>query len=947
MRHLEFAALLTNSSNESQGTLLRENFTLADVELAYRLKDICLEGWSTHPGQALGAAAALQSLSQIRPNAEIEALSAWAAGLKALIDGQMQQAISELEDSQRRFLSLGKTHTAAATQVSKLIALSMLGRYEEAIECGLRAREEFLSNNDFLAAGKIEHNIGNLYFRRDRYHDAEVFQSSARERFAALNDQKQLAMVNSCLANTHALLHKFTSAEDLFDQALKQATAAGQQVAVASIEGNIGLFALLQGRYDRALDYLERSRQRYTTLGLTMQAVLAEHEIADTYVELNLAAEALAIYERVIPIFAEHGLRAEQARANAYGGRALMLLGRTKEAQRWLHQAQRLYAAEENPVGAAIVELTHAQLLYREAKFEGARMLAGQAEPALLISGSWQRLLLARWLRSEADRALGDLSAARELLERTLHEAEAHGQPQIAERCLSSLGAVALEEGDLDLAEVNFKKAIELTEELRAPLPGEEFRTAFFSNRMSSYHELAKLCLADGDKRAVEALGFVERARSRALADALAGRITLSTEARDDFEVHLQGQVEKLRGELNYLYNQMHRSVRGAVQIQNPDSQLERGLLERERKLLEISRQLQHRGAKKDATRREEEAYFSIAQLQSALGSERALVEYTTIDDQLIAFVVTSDGLEVVRDLGSETEIASEIERFRFQIDALRYGSTQVRNHLPALTERTRRHLRSLYDRLLRTIEPMIGERQLVIVPHRALHYLAFQALHDGKGYLIERRQVSFAPSAVVLQQCLDRPKYDFQNAVLLGVADEQIPGVHQELRAFDHIFPQVDRFLDKAATAEVLRRNSTGVDVLHLACHAQFRSDNPLFSSLKLGDGWFTARDAYGLKLNCGLVTLSACETGMNEVAPGEELMGLARGFLSAGSPTVMMSLWTVDDEATAELMGTFYDELAGTKSPAAALRAAQIKLLKQRPHPFFWSPFVLVGRW
>jgi CHAT domain-containing protein len=753
-------------------------------------------------------------------------------------------------------------------------------------------------------------------------------------------------MVNSCLANTHALLHKFNSAEDLYDQALKQAKAAGHQVTVASTEGNIGLFALLQGRYDRALDFLERSRQRYTSLGLTIQAVLAEHEIADTYLELNLAEEALAIYERVIPIFAEHGLRAEQARAQSYGGRALMLLGRTKEAQRWLHQAQRLYAAEENPVGAAIVELTHAQLLYREAKFEGARMLACQAEPALFISGSWQRLLLARWLRSEADRALGDLGPARELLEQTLYEAEAHGQPQIAERCLSSLGAVALEEGDLDLAEVNFKKAIELTEELRAPLPGEEFRTAFFSNRMSPYHELTKLCLAKDDERAVEALGFVERARSRALADSLAGRITFSAEARDDFEVHLQAQVDQLREELNYLYNQMHRSVRGAVQIQKDNSKLERELFERERKLLEITRQLQHRTANGD-NKRQKEDHFSIAQLQSALGAERALVEYTTIDDKLIAFVVTNEGVEVVRELGNEADIVAEIERCRFQIDTLRFGSTQVRNHLPALAERTRRHLRSLYDQLLRTIEPKIGERHLVIVPHRALHYLPFQALHDGKSYLIERRQVSFAPSAVVLQQCLDRPIYDFKKALLLGVADEQIPGVHEELRALDQIFPEVKRFLDKAATVEVLHENSAGVDVLHLACHAQFRSDNPLFSSLKLGDGWFTARDAYGLKLNCGLVTLSACETGMNAVAPGEELMGLARGFLSAGSPAVMMSLWTVDDEATAELMATFYDELAGTKSPAAALRAAQIKLLRQRPHPFFWSPFVLVGRW
>jgi CHAT domain-containing protein len=946
MQHAQLAALLTNSSNANRETLLRENYALADVELAYRLKDICLEGWSTHPGQALGAAAALQLLSEVRPNGEIKALSAWAAGLKALIDGQMQRAISELEDSERRFLNLGKILTAAATQVSKLIALSMLGRYSEAIDCGLRAREVFLAYNDFLAAGKIEHNIGNLHFRRDRYYDAELFQSAARERFAALDDQKQLAMVNSCLANTHALLHKFNSAEDLFDQALKQAEAAGQQVAVASTEGNIGLFALLQGRYDRALDFLERSRQRYTSLGLTIQAVLAEHEIADAYLELNLAAEALAIYERVIPIFAEHGLRAEQARAQAYGARALMLLGRTKEAQRWLDQAQRLYAAEENPVGAAMVALTHAQLLHKEGKFEGARMMASQAEPALLMSGSWQRLLLARWLRSEADRAMGNLGPARELLKQTLREAEAHGQPQIAERCFSSLGALALDEGDFELAEVNFNKAIELTEELRAPLPGEEFRAAFFSNRLSPYHELTRLCLANGDERVVEALGFIERARSRALADALAGRITLSTEARDDFEAHLLGQVETLREELNYLYNQMHRSVRGAVQIQEVNSELERELLERERKLLEITRQLQHRGANADKTRQAED-HFSMAQLQSALGAERALVEYTTIDDKLIAFVVTNEHVEVVRDLGSESQVVAEIERCRFQIDTLRYGSTQVRNHLPALAERTQRHLRSLYDRLLRTIEPKIGGRQLVIVPHRALHYLPFQALHDGESYLIERRQVSFAPSAVVLQQCLDRPKYDFQNALLLGVADEQIPGVHEELRALDRIFPNVKRFLDKAATAEVLRKNSTGVDVLHLACHAQFRSDNPLFSSLKLGDGWFTARDAYGLKLNCGLVTLSACETGMNAIAPGEELMGLARGFLSAGSPTVMMSLWTVDDEATTELMATFYDELAGTKSPAAALRTAQINLLQQRPHPFFWSPFVLVGRW
>ena len=110
-------------------------------------------------------------------------------------------------------------------------------------------------------------------------------------------------------------------------------------------------------------------------------------------------------------------------------------------------------------------------------------------------------------------------------------------------------------------------------------------------------------------------------------------------------------------------------------------------------------------------------------------------------------------------------------------MDPLRFGITCRLSQT-----RTRRHLRSLYDRLLRTIEPKIGERHLVIVPHRALHYLPFQALHDGDSYLIERREVSFAPSAVVLQQCLARPEHEFSELrYSLGVADEQIPGVHEE----------------------------------------------------------------------------------------------------------------------------------------------------------------------
>jgi CHAT domain-containing protein len=100
-------------------------------------------------------------------------------------------------------------------------------------------------------------------------------------------------------------------------------------------------------------------------------------------------------------------------------------------------------------------------------------------------------------------------------------------------------------------------------------------------------------------------------------------------------------------------------------------------------------------------------------------------------------------------------------------------------------------------------------------------------------------------------------------------------------------------------------------------------------------------------LNLHCALVTLSACETGVSAVAPGDELIGLARGFFAAGSPSLVLSLWTVDDDATAELMNEFYKNLIETGSPTTALRLAQLSVMKTKPHPFFWSPFILMGRW
>ena len=739
--------------------------------------------------------------------------------------------------------------------------------------------------------------------------------------------------------------HQFRDAASLYQQALARAEAAGLEVTRAVIECDLGCLALFQGRYDQALDYLERSRRRYDALGMPHESAIAELELADAYLELNLAPEAAAIYSKIIPLFAKLGMRAEQARASAHAGRAHLLLGQIEEAERKLVEAQTLYAAEENEVGGAVVTLTRAQILFLQGHAAEAAEAAERAESVLAAAGTRGRQLLARWLRGDAARVLGRRLEARSLLTEVLRDAERQAVPQVAYYCQTSLGLLASATGDFDGAEEFFQRAVASIEEMRAPLPADEFRTAFVADKLTPYYELARLCLADGaPNRVVDALGYLERARSRALAEMMSGALSPRPKPRDPYEAELFSRLDELREELNWLYNQIDRPPESAAAAApTAVAALLEAAREREQDVLEIRRQLAQRGGN-DLPLAEP---VNISHLQRALGADTALIEYFSLDDELLAFVVTDTEAQVVRRLGGEAKAKAALDSLRLQLGSLRYGGERIRRVLPQLLSRAQHHLGELYDLLLSPLEERLGDRRLVVVPHRMLHYVPFHALYDGREYLIERREVCYAPSAGVLLHCLSRPAPQMRRALLCGVPDQQIPRVRDEVLALAPLFRESVTLLDEQATLSAVREQARAADVLHLACHGKFRHDSPLFSSLRLADGWLTARDASSLELSCGLVTLSACETGVSAVAPGDELIGLARGFFSAGAPSLLVSLWKVDDESTAKLMARLYERMRSGDRPAAALRHAQRELMSHYPHPFFWAPFALLGRW
>jgi CHAT domain-containing protein len=224
---------------------------------------------------------------------------------------------------------------------------------------------------------------------------------------------------------------------------------------------------------------------------------------------------------------------------------------------------------------------------------------------------------------------------------------------------------------------------------------------------------------------------------------------------------------------------------------------------------------------------------------------------------------------------------------------------------------------------------------------------LPFHALYDGEKCLVDEFTMSYAPSGGVLAACLRRPVSQARGNLVFGIADARSPCIETEARRVAELLVDAQLYLGIEATEDRLRLAAPQTRILHIATHGFFRRDNPLFSAIRLGDGFLSLFDLYRLDLRADLVTLSGCSTGLNAVVGGDELLGLTRGLLHAGARAVLLSLWDVQDESTCEYMATFYQRMSEGHTAATASRDALQSLRNKYAHPYFWAPFCLVGDW
>jgi CHAT domain-containing protein len=315
------------------------------------------------------------------------------------------------------------------------------------------------------------------------------------------------------------------------------------------------------------------------------------------------------------------------------------------------------------------------------------------------------------------------------------------------------------------------------------------------------------------------------------------------------------------------------------------------------------------------------------------------------VKDRFIAAVITRDNLEIVP-LTPVSRVMNLVRMLHFQISKFRLGAEYVRTFEKSLLAAAQAHLGELYQEVLAPLRGHLEGKHLVVVPHGVLHYVPFHALFDGAGYLIDSFTISYAPSASIFAHCQRKTPCSSATSLVLGVPDSQAPLILDEVRSVAAILPDAELLVGAAANEAALREKGSRSRLIHIATHGSYRQDNPMFSGIRLGGAYLSLYDLYQFKLEAELVTLSGCATGLNVVAPGDELLGLIRGLLYAGAHSLLLTLWDVNDRSTADFMTRFYRRVTGGEGKASALQGAMRELRVEYPHPYYWAAFTLIGK-
>ncbi len=865
--------------------------------------------------------------------------------------GQYARAVDLYEEASSIYRKLGRAVDEANAQISFVLALANLGRYDEAVCRGNWAARVLEEHGEWFLLGKLTANLGNIQYRRGEDAAALAMFDRAAELYRSLGDDPIARSSAGRIDNNRSVvlrdLGRFDEAIAASTRSLELLVETNQAAEVARSQQNLAVTYFILNRYNEALALLAKSQAFFEQDGRPRDAILAELFIGNCLLQLRRFGDVLDKSERARELFARFGTHFEMAQALLNQATACAGLGRYDDALDLLAQARATFGAEGNGMWVAFSDLESAEVLQRVGRHAESLALVVVARRVLHDHGLPVEEAEAGLTAARAAFALGDLDHAATLLTQARAIGEQDDLPAILYPYHHLQARLAEKRGELDAALKEVARASRELERLRRQLMIEH-RVDFLEDKGSVYEDAVALCMELG--RPAEGLAYAERAKSRALLELLDYRINIGIEARSAADLPVVEELLQLRSQRDLLYRRWEGSreinVRGWVSPGGGQREVQAQVLGIERRITELWHRLLVSNA----------AYAGDAELwgaftASALPSfpdDTLLLEYFVARGRLILFVMAGSEVRALPLAAAPAEVQQLFAMLQVNLRT-------VAGRSPAEAQRLAPNamhlLRRLYDALLRPLatadrELLARRRRLIVVPSGWLHYLPFHALHDGAHYLAETHEVTYMPGASLLRH-VAAPAAAAGQPLALGISyNGRLPNAPNEARAVAELLGG-NSYLEDAATIDVLRGPGAQAPALHLATHGEFRPDNPLFSGLALAGAWLTTLDIFGLRLAASLVTLSACHTGRSVVGGGDELLGLARAFLSAGAASIMLTLWAVEDRSTAEFMVAFYRGLAAGQAKSAALRAAQTRFIADTTyaHPYFWAPFLLIG--
>lgn len=837
---------------------------------------------TAEPHRARPLAEALLERARRERNPAATSMAEQALGLAARELGEIDVAVRHLRSAVSGAERAGLATRAAEARVSLAPTLQYAGRPA----AGLREADRAAGVLRGRSLARLQMQRSGMLARLGRFDEALALLGPAAVTFRRTAD----VVWEARLLNTRAILHAWRGAHEAGDRDFVRAgelfARLGDEVAAAHMLCNRAWLSGRKGDVPAALALYDRSEERLRELGVPFAVPLVDK--CEVLLAVHLAAEARATAEAAARELAAGGMASDVPEAQLKLAHAALLGGDHQAAATAAGRAAAAFARQDRPGWEAM-----ARWVAVRARWESGRRTAATQRAAV---ASAEALTAAGQVVSALDARL--VAAQIALQRRKVGEAEAllgatrpprRAPAELRTRAWYAQALVHTAHGDGPGADRALRAGWRVLDEYRASLGATELRTSVSGHGQ----DLARLGVAQGlaAGRPDAVLRWVERGRGAAL------RLRPVRPPGDEAMASDLAALREVAAELAKA-----ESPAAADRLMGRQVALEEAI---------------RRRARQAAGAGPVEGVPTLAGLAAALG-RRVLVEIVAVDGVLHALVLR-DGRAVLRLLGPAPDADRELEQLRYSLRrlALRRGSAAS---VEAAVAGARLAIDRLEALLLAPLAADLGDRPLVISPPGRLHALAWSVLPSCHG-----RPVSVVPSAALWLkgQAAGAGSGRSASKVLL-VAGPDLPHAVEEIDRLALEYTGAAVLAGAGATAAAVGKRIARAGLAHVAAHGFFRSDNPLFSCLRLADGPFTVYDLEALSGAPPLLVLSACDSGLSAVRPGDELMGLASALFMMGTGALVASVGPVPDEATAPLMVDFHRRLRAGAEPSAALAGA-----------------------